>query len=264
MLRVRFAVLIMILSLVSACRSTVEPLQPVVRALPTVTPLVAPSTAPTPAVVFLPTAAPTATPLPTATALVTVDGARTASMVRLGLAAESYSALGDPNAPITIVEFSDYGCAFCRRHHLTVFPELRRTYIESGLVYYVFKDLPITSLQGGRAAAAVGCSAEQGLVTEFQAALFGEPERWNVSDAAVDAALAALLSELGGDAAALQACLADGRLTPQIDADVAEAHALRLFGTPQFFINGRLMAGTRPLEQWTALLNSELQGGDVR
>jgi protein-disulfide isomerase len=254
----------LVLSACSAAPAAAPPADGLPVRLPTVTPAGPAAVRPSPQVIVLPTAAPTGLPTATATAEVTAAGVRTASMVQLGLAAESYNTVGDPAAPITVVEFSDHGCTFCRRHHLLNWPELKRRYIDSGLVFYVYKDLPVSSRQGARAAAAVGCAAEQSLAAALRDVLFTAPERWNVADAAVDGALAGLVTELGGDGAALRACLQDGRYLAGIDSDVREAERLRLFGTPYFFINGRLLAGSLPLEQWVTLLETELAGGDVQ
>ncbi len=263
MLRWLLGVLV-VLSACSAVPAAVPTVAETPLLLPSVTPAVPTAPRPSPQAVALPTVAPTAAPTATATPEVTADGVRTASMVQLGLAAEPYNTVGDPAAPVTIVEFSDHGCTFCRRHHLLNWPELKRRYIDSGQVFYVFKDLPVSSRQGARAAAAVGCAAEQGLSDGLRGVLFTAPERWNIADDAVDAALAGLVAELGGDAAAVRGCLQDGRYLAGIDADVAEAGRLRLFGTPYFFINGRLLAGSLPIEQWIALLDAELAGGDVQ
>jgi protein-disulfide isomerase len=229
-------------------------------ALPTVTPMLAETAAP---VISVPlndaTPRPTAAPTSTPGVVYSAEGPVTASMAQLGLRGERVAALGDPEAPITVVEFADYGCEFCRRYHLFTFRELRRTYIDTGQVYYVFKDLPIVSNQGAYVAEAALCAGEQGLFWEFHAALFAEPERWMPSRSAADATFAALAADLTADSAALQECLASERYAAAIAADVAEAQALRVFGTPAFFINGKLLSGAQPINVWQAVLAEELE-----
>ncbi len=202
----------------------------------------------------LPTPTPTAIPTP----LLTERGALTASMARLGLAAEPFAALGDPAAPITVIEFTDFGCAFCRRHHLLTFPSLVSEYIDSGLVFYVVKHLPVTSPQGALAATAALCAGEQGRYWEMHAALFAADDAWQRDATTAQQRIAAIAADLGLDAAALQACRERPAISEALDGSVSEAHTLRIFGTPTFLINDRLLAGAHPIEVWRAIISELL------
>ncbi|NJN19162.1 MAG: thioredoxin domain-containing protein [Oscillochloris sp.] len=227
--------------------------------LPSVTP-VQPTASPPPDL-LLPTAAPTPTAAPaTATPEVelTANGPVTASMARLQLAGEPYATLGDPNAPITVVEFSDFGCEFCRRFHLLTFGAIRREYIETGKVLFVYKDLPVTSRHGALAAAAAECAGVQNGYWQMHTLLFADPDPWYGSEAEAGARIAAAAAEAGLDVPALEACVAAGDMTANIDANFAEAQALRIFGTPAYFINGKLLAGAQPPEVWREILDAEL------
>ncbi|PMP78297.1 MAG: disulfide bond formation protein DsbA, partial [Chloroflexus aggregans] len=119
---------------------------PVFDRLPTVTPELPAAPEPTARIIRLgetplPTPSMTAVPTP----LITDSGVLTVSMAQLGLSAEPYAILGDPNAPVTIVEFTDFGCAFCRRYHQLTFSALVTEFVETGKVFYVVKHLPVTS-----------------------------------------------------------------------------------------------------------------------
>lgn len=254
------AALPLLLLLVAACGGpAASPAEPTLARLPSVTPAL--PTAP-------PTAAPpTATPAPTATAapptatpgiVATDDGPVTPSMAELGLAAEPYAAMGDPEAPITVVEFADFGCHFCHRHHLLTFGALREEYIDAGTVYYVYKDLPVTSVHGALAAQAAECAGAQGRYWEMHDALYADSEVWSGDEPDALARVRAAAGEVGLDAAAVEACVAGGERLANVDANFAEAQALRLLGTPAFFINGKLLAGAHSAEVWRQILDDEL------
>lgn len=237
---------------------------PTIARLPSVTP-VRPTNPPPPTVrmlvpTALPTTTPTATAQPTATpgVIETENGPVTASMARLRLATESYATLGDPNAPITVVEFADFGCEFCRLFHLRTFGALQAEYIATGKIYYVYKDLPVTSRQGAVAAQAAECAGAEGRYWDMHGALFAEPEAWHGGEAAALVRVRAAAEEVGLDAATIEACVVRGEQLANIDRNFAEAQALRLYGTPVFFINAKLLAGAQSAEVWRAILDEEL------
>ena len=208
-------------------------------------------------------APPTATPLPTVTPALqyTADGPVTSSMALLGLAAEPFAARGDPRAPLTVVEFTDFGCPYCGRFHQETFPLLLAEYIEQGRVYYVVKDLPITSRHGVLAAQAAECGGEQGRYWPMHSALFAEQQAWygEEADALRRIRVAALAT--GADVEQLIACVASEQQIANVLANTAEARQLQLLGTPAFFINGRLLAGAQPIDIWREILDAALAEG---
>jgi protein-disulfide isomerase len=215
--------------------------------------------APTPT--SLPTIVPaTATPAPTATPGLqfTEEGPITSSMARLRLAPEPFSVLGDPRAPITVVEFSDFGCAFCRRFHEQTFAALRAEYIDTGKVYFVMKDLPITSRHGALAAQAAECAGVQGRYWQMHDALYAEPEAWYGDEAGALERIRAAAAEAGADAAAVAACVASEEQFDNVIANTIEARDLALLGTPNFFIDGKLLAGAQPIGVWRDVLDAAL------
>jgi len=209
----------------------------------------------------------TATALVTAqstTAMATVDenGAVTATMADLGIAAERYAALGDPNAPITIVEYSDYGCPFCRRYTTSTFPTIKEQYIDTGKVFYVYKDLPIVDNhpQAAFAAEAAECAGEQGQYWPMHEQLFAEPEAWDTTAEAARASFERYAGELGMNNAELLACFDEGRYRDEVQADLEEARQFGLSGTPSFVINGKLLVGAYPTEDFVRIVDRELNG----
>lgn len=251
--------------LLAACGSTTAGAPgtsvPVLERLPTVTP-VQPTTPPAVAASATPAPVPTPTATPTAPAVVmSEEGPITPSMAQLQLDGERYAALGDPNAPITIVEFSDFGCPSCRVFALLTFPELRQEYIDTGKVYYVYKDLPIVSPKGDLAAQAAECAGEQGHYWDMHYQLFYlDAAEWNRSTEEALDTFRRVAADIELDAAELEQCVVAGRYASDIARDFEEAQALRLFATPAFFINGKLLTGAHPIEVFDEILSEELAG----
>ena len=162
---------------------------------------------------------------------------------------------GAANAPLVLVEFSDYECPFCIRHFLQTMPELERQYIATGKLRYVFMDFPIDQLHPGalKAHEAARCSGEQGKFWEMHQRLF-TPAGTHGQDR-----LKTLASELGLDRAKFDACLDSGKMQGPVRASVDRATQLGADGTPQLYLgvadaNGsfriiRSIRGALPFEQ---------------
>jgi len=140
-------------------------------------------------------------------------------------------ALGAPDAPVTVVEFTDYECPFCKRFHQTTFKSLRRDYIDNGKVRWVVLDLPLPMHPNATKAAQVAhCAGEQDKFWEMRKVLFDnapmpEPEVLNRHG-----------KQLSLDEKLFDDCLANDRHLDQIAADSASAAGIRITGTPSFII----------------------------
>jgi protein-disulfide isomerase len=158
---------------------------------------------------------------------------------------------GPAQAPVTIVEFSDYHCPFCRRAQ-AVLERLRARYGDR--LRLVYRDFPLDATHGEarRAAEAARCAGEQGRFWEFHDALYR-------SDAdASDTALARLAAQSQVDGATLVACVASGRQAAAVRADSEAGGALGVSVTPTFFVNGRPFAGAQSFESFSKLIDEEL------
>lgn len=170
-------------------------------------------------------------------------------------------ALGDPGAPVTIVEFSDLECAFCARHFQQTWPRLKAEFVDTGRIRYIFKDFPIAGLhpQAFRAHEAARCAAEQGAFWGMHDQLFAEQANWaGRSDNA--SIFKRYASELGLDAGAFEDCLASGRWSGAVNADIAEGTSLGVRGTPSFFIDGYPLVGAQPYETFQFAIELAEQG----
>lgn len=171
---------------------------------------------------------------------------------RARVSTEGAPSRGPAAAPVTIVEFSDFHCPFCRRVQPTLGEILSRYPDRVRLVY---RDLPLDGLhpQARRAAEAARCAHEQDRFWPYHDKLYA------AGPDASDATLERLGREVGLDVAAFAACLASGRHRDTVQKDVEEAERLGLTGTPGFFINGRPLSGAQPLEAFVEIIEEELK-----
>lgn len=148
--------------------------------------------------------------------------------------------LGNVDAPITIIEFSDYQCPFCKKHFTNTLSALKTSYIDTGKVRYVFRDFPLDSIHPNarKAAEAAHCAGDQGKFWDMHDTIFQNQGALK-SDKLRDFARTMQL-----DVDAFTACLDSGKYTKRVDADVAAGSAAGVTGTPGFFIGKTKPDGT--------------------
>ena len=158
---------------------------------------------------------------------------------------------GPENAPITIVEFSDFQCPFCRRVQPTL-ARLQETYGDK--LRWSFKDLPLINIhpEAQKAAEAARCAGDQGKFWEYRAAMFEADQ--------IDRALFDRTAEtIGLEKERFTSCLDSDTHAKAVQDDLREAESLGLNGTPAFLINGVLLSGAQPYEQFEAVIKRELE-----
>ena len=160
--------------------------------------------------------------------------------------------LGDPNAPVTIVEFTDYQCPYCSQHSLETMPRIVTEFVDTGRVYYMLKDLPLDQLHpDARAAAeAARCAGDQDAYWEMHDEIFANQSQWAGQGEAAKELFVGYAAGLGLDESAMTACLESGQFTDAVEANAAEASALGISGTPMFFVDGYPLNGARPFEHF--------------
>jgi len=158
---------------------------------------------------------------------------------------------GGDKAPVTIVEFSDFHCPFCKRVVPTL-AQLESKYGEK--IKLVFRDFPIESLHPGASKAheAARCAEEQGKFWVYHDKLFAGPA--NSSPELFNR----FAKEVGLQPVAFETCLSSGKHQATIKKDIEEGQRLGVAGTPAFFINGRLFTGAQPLEAFGRVIDEEL------
>jgi protein-disulfide isomerase len=149
-------------------------------------------------------------------------------------------ALGREDAPITIVEFSDYQCPFCRKHFTGAFATLKASYIDTGKVRYFFRDFPLDSIHpyARKAAESARCAGDQGKFWDMHDVMFNNQGALK-SDNLRDFARAMQL-----DLDSFNACLDSGKYAKSVEADLAAGSAAGVTGTPGFFIGRTKTDGT--------------------
>lgn len=161
--------------------------------------------------------------------------------------------LGRPDAPVTVVEYVDFGCSACARFAREAWPALRRDYVETGRVRWRVVPIDFGFRHGEAAARTAECAAEQQHFWPVHDALFEHRDGWVGADDPRPA-LQALALRAGADADLLRACLDADRPDARIDAGTAAARDAGIRGTPTFFVNGRLVQGALPLGTFRTLL----------
>ena len=162
--------------------------------------------------------------------LAAAPAGQAASNVAVSIKDEPFK--GQKDAPLTLVEFSDYQCPFCSRHVRETLTQLERDYIVTGKVKYVFRNFPIESIHphAFKAHEAATCAGEQGQYWEMHNRLFANQQSLGPS------ALAAHAQSLALDLSAFQTCLDSGRHASKIRGDLAEGQKAGVQGTPTFFL----------------------------
>lgn len=163
--------------------------------------------------------------------------------------------LGDEAAPVTVVEFSDYGCSYCRRFAQETFPRLYQEFIEPGRVRWVHMPFVLGKFANSEEATlAAACAAEQSLSVFWAAhmALFRTQPQWRSGDPR--AAFRQTVTNADGDPAAFDACYEAGRPGGKLDRAKQIAAAAGVSATPTFFVNGRRVQGALPLDEFRRVL----------
>jgi len=172
-------------------------------------------------------------------------------------------ALGRPTAPVTLVEFSDYQCPFCQRFFLATLPALRKEYIDTGKVRYVFRDFPLDQIhpQARKAAEAAHCAGEQSKYWEMHDVLFGNQQALQPPNLSEHA------RALGLDGARFDQCLTSGTHAARVHQGFTDGQAAGVQGTPGFVVakttpgdtvEGTLVVGAQPVEVFRRLINALL------
>ena len=139
---------------------------------------------------------------------------------------------GDPKAPVTLIEYSDYQCPFCARHYRDVLPTLTSEYIDTGKLKFVMRENPIESIHRNAAGASMAglCAKDQGKYWEMHDKMFDNQNSLDVDS------LKKYAAELELDTAAFDECLDSKKYFKQVNADIASGAALGVRGTPGFFL----------------------------
>jgi len=161
------------------------------------------------------------------------------------------------DAPVTIVEFSEFYCPYCARFAFDTMPEIEEEYVKKDLVKIVFRNFPVHGEPALLAALAGECAHEQRRFWDYHDKLYSTI--FEVNKYLDEAAFAKLATELGLDVAAFRECMSSERYRENIEEDLAEGQRRGVRGTPTFFINGRMVVGAQPFETFKQIIEEELK-----
>ena len=157
---------------------------------------------------------------------------------------------GPADAPVTIVEFSDFECPYCGAAHDTV-EQVMSAY--AGKVRLVYRQFPLSfHPHAAKAAEASLCAADQGKFWEYHDVLFKNQKKLEPTD------LKAHATEVGLDAQKFGQCLDSGDKKKAVDTDQQAGLAAGVGGTPAFFINGIFLNGAQPIDEFKKVIDGEL------
>ena len=189
-------------------------------------------------------------------------GERRGEPVTARVSTKDRPTLGDKNASVTIVEYSDYQCPFCMQFVDGAMPEIMKHYIDTGKVRLVFKDLPLNIHQHAlKAAQAAHCAGDQGKYWEMHHILFKNINHLQTNK------LSEYAQQVKLNVRKFEECLSSDRHLTQIDKDMAEASQAGIRGTPTFIIGktsadivkGEIIRGAQPFQNFKLVIDRLLK-----
>jgi protein-disulfide isomerase len=149
-----------------------------------------------------------------------------------------FSMLGAKDAPVTLVEFTDYQCPFCQRFHVTTFPELKKLYIDTGKVRFFSRDMPLDFHPNAlRAAQAARCANDQGQFWTLRDRMGANPDKLDMPN------LLTFAGDLKLDVNVFKSCIESEKYKNAVQSDVMEAMKIGASGTPTFVIGKSTQSG---------------------
>ena len=173
---------------------------------------------------------------------------------------------GNPDAPITIIEFSDFQCPFCARFHVQTLPSILEEYIDTGKVNLVYRDFPIQSIHPNALPAAVAaeCANEQGKYWQYHDTLFERQNSWSKLDTgSVISTFSQYATDIGLEQQQFDSCLGSGKYLQEVQQDLNDGRTYDITGTPGFFIGNDDIGfvkidGAQPFESFKKVIDSQL------
>jgi protein-disulfide isomerase len=187
----------------------------------------------------------------------------------------SEPSLGDQNADVTVVEFSDYQCPFCRQFQQQTLDRLKKNYIDTGKVRFVYKDFPIPQLGHDQAvlmAEAALCAGDQDKYWEMHDKMFNEQQELSPRGTASFSAdkVTQWASDLDLNMDTFNQCLDSDKYKSEVQNDQQEGRNLGVSGTPTFFIYGSgdstatKLVGAQPYSRFQSMIDQKLNGGGTQ
>jgi protein-disulfide isomerase len=165
--------------------------------------------------------------------------------------------LGNKDAQVTVVEFADYQCPFCGQFQKEIYPQLKKEYIDTGKIKYVYQNFPFLGQESQDAAEAAQCAGVQGKFWEYHDALFAHQNGENEGAFSLEK-LATLGTTVGVNANDLLSCVKARTFAATIDKEMQGGVAAGVDSTPSIFINGYLLTGVRDYAEYKKFIDQGL------
>jgi protein-disulfide isomerase len=178
---------------------------------------------------------------------------------RVSASADDDPVLGNPNAPVTIIEFSDFRCGFCRKFFTDTLPVIKAKYIDTGKAKLVFRDQPVLGQQSQWAAEAAECANEQGKFWPFHDHLYQNPSPGSQRDD-----LKKVAEDLKLNIKRFNECFDSNKFGSEVQKDLLDGQNVGVTGTPSFVINGRFVVGAKPAEFFQKVIEEELAAKGIK
>lgn len=168
--------------------------------------------------------------------------------------------IGNSKAKVTIVEFGDFQCPYCRRFWKDTYGQLKKEYIDTGKVRFITRAFPLSFHPAARPAALASlCAKDQGKFWEFRDKMFGEQEKQGQNTITFGIPeLKTWASAIGLNSQQFNSCLDAQTYASKVDADSAAGSAAGVSGTPSFFINGQQVVGAQPFDAFKKVIDGLL------
>jgi protein-disulfide isomerase len=184
-----------------------------------------------------------------------VGASQTPTLKDILASLEKGPALGSPSAPVTIVEFSDFRCSFCKKFWADTLPNLKQSYFDRGTVQFVFRHFAILGKQSEQAALASECAAEQGKFWQYHDKLFANQAALGFTESK----LKGYAGELRLQQAKFNGCLTTGKYNSKVEQETVTAAYLGGRGTPMFLVNEWLLVGAQPFDTFQKVIGQALE-----
>ena len=168
--------------------------------------------------------------------------------------------LGSASAPITIIEFSDFQCSFCRKFWLETLPKLKEAYINTGKAQFSYRHFAILGKHSEQAALASECAAEQRKFWEYHDQLFKNQGGL----AFTESRLKQYARDIGLDVGVFGTCLETGKYRQKVERETEAAANLGGRGTPLFIVNQRPLVGAQPYSVFQKIIDEELKSQEAK
>ncbi|MBR9677339.1 DsbA family protein [Candidatus Woesearchaeota archaeon] len=176
---------------------------------------------------------------------------------KVDVSADDDAVKGLSNAPVTIIEFSDYQCPFCARFAEQTLSQIEQKYINTGKVKLVYRDFPLSfHANAQKAAEAAECAGDQDKYFEYHDVLFEKQSEWSNIGVSKFKEYAA---DLNLDQTEFDTCLDTSKHASEVQKDFADGQKAGVTGTPAFFINGVKVVGAQPYTVFEQIIENELK-----